>query len=81
MHRWYVRMLIDSKLNKFLRLVRDIVLLQRLVHVQGSSQSFPSVAGSVLIQVGVTVENFIKCLLACHLYYVVILCLLVYYAK
>ena len=81
MHRWYVRMLIDSKLNKLLRLVGDIVFLQRLVHVQGSSQSFPSVAGRVLIQVGVTVENFIKCFLACYLYYIVILCLLVDHAK
>lgn len=70
---WDVRVLINIQVNEFIGLIRDVVLLERAVHVQRPAEALPGVAGSMLVQVDVAVEDLIEGLLAADVDHVVVL--------
>ena len=74
-------MLVNVQVNKLLCFVGDVVLLQVAVHVEGPAQTLPCVAGRVLVQVYVAVEDLVQGLLTAHIDHVVVLCVEVDNAK
>ena len=66
-------MLINIQVDEFLRLIWDVVLLEGAVHIQRPSESFPGVAGRMLIQINIAVQDLIQRLLTTHIDHVVVL--------
>lgn len=67
MHAGYIRVLVEVQIDELLAFVRDVVLLHCLIHVERSAKSLPGVAGGMLVELKVSVENFVHGFLAAAL--------------
>ena len=64
MHAGDVAVLVEVEVDEVLRLVRDVVLLHVLFHVEGTTQPLPSVGLGVLVELEVAVQDLVHGLLA-----------------